>query len=337
MNRKHAMTEKRRGFTLVELLVVIAIIGILIAMLLPAVQQVREAARRSTCLNNIRQIGIATHNYESAHGKIPPGTLYYPEPDTTNVNWPNWQSVSALTMILPFMEQNNIRDSFVMDLNPSIGSPAYWTVPAADLAAQNKISSFLCPTDGIAETDQVCDTVVPIASPPGVYWYYDVWDFPGARNYGRSNYFPVTGIWGDMHIGEPNPHRITYPAPNTSVAMFRGAFGNRSKHGFSAVNDGTANTFSYCEMSTYLNTAPGYNYSSGSLQYQWMGVVAIGTLFWGDVPLYPGDPASFHAGTINFGMMDGSSQSLPKSTDWRVIFDLTGREDGRVRSVADLR
>ena len=103
--------QKRSGFTLVELLVVIAIIGILIAMLLPAVQQVREAGRRITCANHLKQIGIAVHNYESAHNNFPDGGLnwYSPRsmqgsiPETApNQNW-GW-----LYQVLPFVEQNNL-------------------------------------------------------------------------------------------------------------------------------------------------------------------------------------------------------------------------------------
>jgi prepilin-type N-terminal cleavage/methylation domain-containing protein len=73
-------TRRTRGFTLIELLVVIAIIAVLIALLLPAVQQAREAARRSQCKNNLKQLTLALHNYESTHAVFPPGSLGYPRP-----------------------------------------------------------------------------------------------------------------------------------------------------------------------------------------------------------------------------------------------------------------
>jgi len=104
----------KRGFTLVELLVVIAIIGILIGMLLPAVQSVREAARRTTCANNIRQLVLSCHNYESANRRFPPGTIYneigagpFFDPDLVDGS-----GVTTLVFLLPFMEQGNL-DSFI--------------------------------------------------------------------------------------------------------------------------------------------------------------------------------------------------------------------------------
>jgi len=108
--------QSRRGFTLIELLVVIAIIAILIALLLPAVQQAREAARRSQCKNNMKQIGLAIHNYHDSHLKFPPGYI------TTN-HW-GWG-----TMLLPGMDQANIYNLF----NFSI--PFHLTDPSTQAAA----------------------------------------------------------------------------------------------------------------------------------------------------------------------------------------------------------
>src|SRR5688500_4111863 len=99
-----AMRTVRRGFTLIELLVVIAIIAILVALLLPAVQQAREAARRTECRNNLRQIGLALHNYVDAHRVFPPS--YCAVPGVTTTVGGQW---SVFARILPYVEQSNLQ------------------------------------------------------------------------------------------------------------------------------------------------------------------------------------------------------------------------------------
>ncbi|MFH1924011.1 MAG: DUF1559 domain-containing protein, partial [Planctomycetota bacterium] len=100
-------TADPSGFTLVELLVVIAIIGILIALLLPAVQAAREAARRAHCKNNLKQIGLALHNYQSTHQSFPPGVLGTSGSTQANHKLHTWQA-----LILPFVEQVNLDSQY---------------------------------------------------------------------------------------------------------------------------------------------------------------------------------------------------------------------------------
>lgn len=127
----------RNAFTLVELLVVIAIIGILIGMLLPAVQQVREAARRTQCLNNAVQLGLATHNYEFSHEHLPPGTINDTGPI---VNQAKGQHVSFLVQLLGYLEQQGISENF----DQSAGTYAATNVAAREM----DIPSFQCPSYG---------------------------------------------------------------------------------------------------------------------------------------------------------------------------------------------
>ena len=130
--------KNQRGFTLVELLVVIAIIGILIGMLLPAVQAVREAARRTVCMNNLVQIGLATHNYEFAFGSLPPGTINKTGP-IQNVAG-NDQHVSWTVQLLRFLEHNGVADNFDIEA----GTYAASNVPARAM----EMTIYQCPSQG---------------------------------------------------------------------------------------------------------------------------------------------------------------------------------------------
>jgi prepilin-type N-terminal cleavage/methylation domain-containing protein/prepilin-type processing-associated H-X9-DG protein len=146
------MNCRRRGFTLIELLVVIAIIAVLIALLLPAVQSAREAARRAQCVNNLKQIGLALHNYHSSmdvfpFGEMPPGV----GPLGTGPNKQNgaWQYWGAVALMLPYMEQSATFGS----LNFQYSAPSD---PPNTTTYSLKVNSFLCPSDGARDL-QICN------------------------------------------------------------------------------------------------------------------------------------------------------------------------------------
>ena len=174
---RHLSPSTRRGFTLVELLVVIAIIGTLVGLLLPAVQAAREAARRSQCQNNMKQLGLGVLNFESASRKLPsPGQC-----DSTGSSSTTYNIHSICTLILPYIEQTNIYNQFDTTTIPfalygaTVNSTGNYTTasggllhkkakgrnyddpafPAGQVAAKNTINSFICPSTPVGERDPV--------------------------------------------------------------------------------------------------------------------------------------------------------------------------------------
>jgi prepilin-type N-terminal cleavage/methylation domain-containing protein/prepilin-type processing-associated H-X9-DG protein len=141
--------SNRKAFTLVELLVVIAIIGILVALLLPAIQAAREAARRMSCQNKVKQIALAAHNYESGHKSLPPALLYYGTNNPRNSKW------SALARLLPYLEEENFESQidYTSDYETAMFN--------GSLLAPYRVATYICPSEARDEV-RVDSSGVPI-------------------------------------------------------------------------------------------------------------------------------------------------------------------------------
>ena len=151
------MNRLRSGFTLIELLVVIAIIAVLIALLLPAVQAAREAARRAQCTNNLKQIGLATHNYIDVNNLFPPGAI-----SVADSPW-NGNGLSWRALILPQMEATTLYNAINLSL-PAAYNAAYQGGASFYTAYQIVPRTWLCPSDG-----QNGDGLLPLGGPTGQY------------------------------------------------------------------------------------------------------------------------------------------------------------------------
>jgi len=308
------------GFTLVELLVVIAIIGILIALLLPAVQAAREAARRSQCTNNLKQIALALHNYHDTYLVFPSGGIN----PVAGINGPHL--INWCIAILPFIEQGSLYSQYKMAL-PN-------TDPANSPVVQAIVPVFNCPSDTNAKRLEN-PASGPASGGPA---------FRGSSYRGVTGYSTSGACWFDCE-----QWRTGNPAcPRTARGLLHATGPNVQLdcENMASVQDGTSNTLAVGEYHTRTTTRRGtfwgYTYTSYALSsFTWKqprtflpdydACVAAG----GAGGSNPCKRAfgSFHPGGANFALVDGSVRFISQTVDFDLICYLSsiaGQETAQV-------
>lgn len=283
----------RRGFTLVELLVVIAIIGVLIALLLPAVQQAREAARRSQCLNHLKQLGLAVHNFHDTFNELPPSRI--------NTNYLGWSA-----LILPFMEQQNLYEQ--IDLTKTYANQLEEVQKAS-------IATYICPSRrGVGSL-----TITPNSTQADIG---AAWDFATCDSHTSSIYRHANST-GMIIIAEGNQNgyksrtnmaSVTDGLSNTLMIGERHVpiplIGNEITGGDGAVLSGWAYT-------SMRKAGPGRGLAKGP----------------NDTASTHGTFGSWHPGICNFVLGDASVRSIKVTIDTENLGRLAQRADGGVISV----
>jgi len=335
------MKIRRIGFTLVELLVVIAIIGILIGMLLPAVQQVREAARRTQCANNSRQLGLAILNFESANQRFPPAINSEQTPSSTrgrNDALPVLPapSNSQLGMqqgwgffILPFLEQNALAEQY--QTATANGDVEWYLVegPSGDLVASEVIPAFICPSDESPDGDFNSSLTHE--------------DAPDGQLYAKANFVAAIGA------GDHRETRISEP-------ITFGIMATNSRTTFGNIQDGSSNTILLGERASRSEADSGAVESErvDAFGAIWAGRVinrernerghfsndtCVGRLTmdddsrsWGVNGTRTSDGliSSFHPGGGHATFADGSTHFLTDGTTLDTLKNLAAMADGQV-------
>ena len=315
---RHKFKGKGNGFTLVELLVVIAIIGILIGMLLPAVQQVREAARRISCANKMRQLSLGMLNYESAFGHFPPGN--FSSPNLTFDSAVTSHAINWSCFILPFVEQQAQFDNV-----KSVSNGFSFLNDAFDSAeGENVLPIFICPSCPMADIN-------PLRNPD---------------DHGKSNY---VGIYG-TNVGAAGTDYTQIVPRVEGVAVYdesalNGILFLDSEVGFNGITDGSSNTFIIGERDGAPITPTLTREAAtwlGSRQANWMNQSLAPCSSNSDLTINSIVPnnnnrfssiSSQHSGGAIFGRADGSTQFVSEVIDATAYEAMGTKSNGEVASI----
>jgi prepilin-type N-terminal cleavage/methylation domain-containing protein len=337
------------GFTLVEVLVVVAILAVLVALLLPAAQAARESARRTTCRNHIRQLGLAALNYESAWRRYPPGFLGstdYSDPGAfANPRGPNPgpnQWIGVLVYLLPHLEATAVYDQLTTSLNVDVDSrdDNYWKNESAWFAAQTRLRFFLCPSIPEQEPQEAIFDQ-SFGRVAGARFRLTAAGWPADKKLGLTHYLAVAGIYGKI-----GPY---YGMDGLVVDHHLiGVCSNRSKVTAAQIEDGLANTLLFGEGAGTFGTHLGgqfqnNNYTGWVHGNAWAGTASHPVAFGLDSSVENGHPnagskydlhwsrfGSLHPGVVLFCFADGSVREVNRNIEPTTLRSLASIRGGEL-------